>query len=75
MTGDISSGKFAIQILASRKLLPENAPELKGWDCRYFKSGKLYKYYVGSYRSKDEAREALPDVRNSFPGAFIINIE
>ena len=75
MTVDIPSGKFGIQILASRKLLPENASELKGWNCRHIKSGKLYKYYVGSYKSKDEARKALPNVRNSFPGAFIINIE
>ena len=70
-----ADGKFGIQILASRKLLPKDAPELKGWNCRYIKSGRTYKYYVGSYSTKDEAREALPKVRNSFPGAFIINIE
>ena len=68
-------GKFGIQILASRNLLPKDAPEFRGWNCRYIKSGKTYKYYVGSYSSKEEAREALPNVRNSFPGAFIINIE
>ena len=70
-----ADGKFGIQILAAKKLLPKDAPELKGWNCRYIKSGRTYKYYVGSYSTKDEAREALPRVRNSFPGAFIINIE
>ncbi len=70
-----ADGKFGIQILASRKLLPKDAPEFRGWNCRHIKSGKTYKYYVGSYSSKEEAREALPKVRNSFPGAFIINIE
>lgn len=69
-----SDGKFGIQILASRKLLPDDAAEFKGWSCRHIVSGKVYKYYIGSFHTRSEAQKALPRIKNSFPEAFIINL-
>ena len=66
---------FGIQIMASSYLLPADAEEFKGWRCRHVKSGRNYKYYVGDYRTRDEAVKALPKVRNSFPEAFIIRLD
>ena len=66
---------FGIQIMASSYLLPADAEEFKGWRCRHIKSGRNYKYYVGDYRTRDEAVKALPKVRNSFPEAFIIRLD
>ena len=72
--GDDDGGSFGIQILAVGKVLPKGSPELKGWNCRYIKSGKIYKYYIGTYRTREEARKDLPRIRKSFPEAFIINV-
>ena len=69
------NGHFGIQIMASSYLLPADAKEFKGWRCRHVKSGRNYKYYVGDYRTRDEALKALPKVRNSFPEAFIIRVD
>ena len=74
-SGPSASGRFGIQILASSYLLPADAKEFKGWNCRHVKSGRNYKYYVGQYSTREEALNALPKVRNSFPEAFIIKIE
>ena len=75
ISGNNGGGRFGIQILASRKLLSKNSPEFRGWSCRYIKSGRMYKYYIGSYDTREEARQALPKIKNSFPEAFIISIE
>ncbi len=66
------SAGFGIQIMSSSYLLPSDAKDFKGWNCRYIKSGKYYKYYVGQYPTREAALKDLPKVRNSFPEAFII---
>lgn len=71
---ELQSGqaRFGIQIMSSSYLLPSDAKDFKGWNCRYIKSGKYYKYYVGQYPTREAALKDLPKVRNSFPEAFII---
>ena len=67
---------YAVQILSVGKVLGKNAYDLKGRkDSHYIKAGKLYKYYVGRYASRKEAAAALPGIRKSFPGAFVIHIK
>lgn len=67
---------YAVQILSVGKVLGKNAYDLKGRkDTHYIKAGKLYKYYVGRYASRKEAAAALPGIRKSFPGAFVIHIK
>ncbi|HIZ88260.1 MAG TPA: N-acetylmuramoyl-L-alanine amidase [Candidatus Coprenecus pullistercoris] len=66
-------GMFGIQIMASGRLLENGAPEFRGWTCRHIRSGKIYKYYVGSYATREDAEKDLKTVRASFPEAFIIN--
>ncbi len=67
---------YAVQILSVGKVLGKNAYDLKGRkDTHYIKAGKLYKYYVGRYASRKEAADALPGIRKSFPGAFVIHIK
>lgn len=66
---------YAVQILSVGKVLGKNAYDLKGRkDTHYIKAGNLYKYYVGRYASRKEAAAALPGIRKSFPGAFVIHI-
>ena len=67
---------YAVQILSVGKVLGKNAYDLKGRkDTHYVKAGNLYKYYVGRYASRKEAAAALPGIRKSFPGAFVIHIK
>lgn len=67
---------YAVQILSVGKLLKKGAYDLKGRsDAQYIKVGKLYKYYLGKYPTRKEAAAALPGVRKSFPGAFVVHIK
>lgn len=67
-------GTFGIQVFTSKTKLPDSAKEFKGWKCRALKNGKTYKYYIGNYKSREEAAKDLTKVRNSFPDAFIIKL-
>lgn len=66
---------FGIQILASRNLLYPSSKEFKGWSAKSFKEGNVYKYYIGNYKTREEARNALPKVKESFPEAFVVKIK
>ena len=65
---------YRVQILASTKLLPANSGEYKGYtDVQYTKSGKLYKYTVGSFTQQSEAQAYCRQVRKKFPQAFVVS--
>ena len=70
-----SNTHYRIQILSSSRQIPANSAELKGLgNVRYIRSGTLYKYTVGEYRTIEEARSAQTDIRRTFPQAFIIKV-
>ena len=67
---------WEIQILASSKKLKNGSAELKGetaYQCRFING--MYKYSVGNFSTKEAAAKALPDIRNKFPGAFVIAVD
>ena len=67
---------YEIQILASKKKLKNDSPELKGltrWECRFING--YYKYSVGNFASREEAARQLPEIRKKFSGAFVIAVE
>lgn len=67
---------YAVQILSVGKKLGNGAYDLKGRkDVKFIKVGNLYKYYIGNYATRGEAVKALPQVRKTFPGAFVIHIK
>lgn len=67
---------YAIQILAVTKILPKGSPDLRGQkDAQYVRIGKFYKYYLGEYRTQDDAARELTGIKRSFSQAFIIKIE
>ena len=68
--------KFQIQILASSKLLPTNAPDFKKLDgISIIKAGSIYKYTVGNKDSYEEIQEMIKDVKKSFPESFVIAVK
>jgi len=70
-----SEGGFAIQILSSPKLIGIDDPELKGVDCYIVKVKNSNKYVTGHYKSQEEARKALPEIRKLFPDAFVVYLQ
>lgn len=67
---------YAIQILAVTKILPKGSPDLRGHkEAQYVRIGKFYKYYLGEYRTQDDAARELTRIKRSFSQAFIIKIE
>ena len=72
-----ASGKaYRIQILSVTKVLPAEAPDLKGRrDAYYIYANKAYKYCIGEYATREAAAADLPKIRKQFSGAFIIFAE
>jgi len=67
---------YRVQILSVSKVIPSNAPDLKGEkNVRYLKKGSLVKYTIGEFKTKEEANAALLPIRKKFPQAFIIKVK
>ncbi len=73
--GDISKG-YTIQILASKDKLSNNDKQFKSYAGKQWEqvtSGKFkYKYYIGKYRTAEEAKAELAAVKRSFKDAYIV---
>ena len=66
---------YHVQILSERKNIPDGDHEIKGVpDVNFFKDGKFYKYYSGSFKSQNEAKKHLAKMKKRFPKAFIIKM-
>lgn len=64
---------YHVQILSATKKIDPKDSEIRGVpDIGFFKSGKYYKYYSGSFSSRDEAKNHLKIMKKRFPKAFII---
>lgn len=66
---------YHVQFLSATKVIPKNDHEIKGIrDIGYFKAGKYYRYYSGTFRSEAEAKKHLKKIRKRFPKAFVIKM-
>lgn len=66
---------YHVQILTSPSLLdPDDSRLLDAEDVGYYREGRTYKYYSGTYTTLTKARKALRKVRRSHPEAFIIKL-
>lgn len=64
---------YHIQFLVSTTHLPAGSPRFMGIDdVQYYRDGRAYKYYCGSYASKADALASLPKIKKLFPDAFVI---
>ncbi|MDE6702825.1 MAG: N-acetylmuramoyl-L-alanine amidase [Muribaculaceae bacterium] len=67
---------YHVQILSAFKKIPKNDHEIKGVpDVDFFKDGKYYKYYSGSFSSANEAKQHLGKLKKRFPKAFVIKLK
>ena len=68
---------YTIQIMSVAKLLKEGDPALKGLKTEaYLPAGTTtYKYIVGKFKTREEAKAELSKVKAAFPQAFIIYID
>ncbi len=75
-TGSVTgNGTFyGTQILALRRRLPENAPELKGHRAEVVFDGTIYRYVAGCGDSLDAARREHGKVKADFPGSFLVKV-
>lgn len=65
---------YTIQIMSVAKLLKDGDPALKGLKTEaYLPAGtSTYKYIVGKFKTREEAKAELSKVKAAFPQAFII---
>lgn len=70
--------RYTVQVLASKKSVGQHNAEFKryrGKVRRYASDGTFrYKYGVGEYATRAEAQQALAEVREVFPKAFVIAV-
>jgi len=66
---------YAVQILASGRLLDSNASVFLGFEPRVIKSGKLYKYFIAVSEDLEKTKSHLAKIRKDYPDAFVVEIE
>lgn len=67
---------YAIQIFAVSRNIASGASEFKGLkEIEKFKSGNLYKYTTGHFKSEKDAKAALSSVRAKFKDAFVVKVD
>ena len=66
---------YAVQILASGRLLDSNASVFLGFEPRVIKSGKLYKYFIAVSEDPETTKSNLTKIRKDYPDAFVVQIE
>ena len=68
---------YTIQIMSVAKLLKDGDPALKGLKTEaYLPAGtSTYKYIVGKFKTREEAKAELSKVKAAFPQAFIIYVD
>lgn len=72
-TSDVT---YHVQILSALKQIPKNDREIKGVpDVNFFRDGKYFKYYSGSFSSASEAKNHLASLKKRFPKAFVIKMK
>ena len=73
---DNSNSFYAIQIFAVSRNIASGASDFKGLkEIEKFKSGNLYKYTTGHFKTSGDAQAALPSVRSKFKDAFVVRVE
>ena len=66
---------YAVQICASRTLLAEDDPKLKGQKCEWRKMGEWYKYYTAVDTDRNKVVEAQKAIKKLFPDCWIVTFE
>ena len=68
---------YTVQIMSVAKLLKSGDPQLKGLNAEPYRpeGAPTYKYIVGKFKTRDQAKEELQKVKAKFPQAFIIYVE
>ena len=66
---------YAVQIFASHERIAADDPRFLGrTDCDYIKIGEWYKYYCGATTNSEEAFKLQQQLKNKFPGCFVIKV-
>lgn len=66
---------YGTQVLASSKLMDKKDPYFLGYEYRYVKSGKLYKYFIGVSDDVQKAREMSSGIVKKYPDAFLVKVD
>ena len=66
---------FIIQLTAVRNPLKETHPIVAEAKAVYYKDNGMYKYYIGTFTTREDADKRLVEVRKKFPEAFIKTIQ
>jgi hypothetical protein len=64
-----------VQFCTSQSIFKVGAPDMHGIkDFQYVKSGKVYLYLAGDYKTLDEARKRCATIKNTTPfkDAFVV---
>ena len=73
---DNSNSFYAIQIFAVSRNIASGSSDFKGLkEIEKFKSGNIFKYTTGHFKSEQDAQAALSSVRGKFKDAFVVKVD
>ena len=67
--------RYAVQIIASGRILDSDSSLFMGYSVTRISSGKLYKYFISVSDNEEDSRKNLPEIRKKYPDAFLVRLE
>lgn len=67
--------RYAVQVLASSRVLDPSSSLFLGYEVLRIQSGKLYKYFIALSNSAEAAQKHLPKIQKDYPDAFVVCLE
>ena len=72
---EVTGPLYGVQVLATTKKMDLNDPFFAGYKPTVIKTGKIYKYVVGTSHSLSEVKKNYKKIQQHFPDNFIVKIE
>jgi len=72
---DESEVLYGTQVLVSSKSMAASDSFFRGYDCRKYPVGKLFKYVIGCSNDLEEARKKNKELKKYFSDSFMVKVE
>ena len=71
----VGDSYYGTQVLATSKQMKDSDAFFKGYTPSFVKSGSLYKYFIGTSKDINKAKQENSKISKLYPGSFLVKVE